>query len=442
MSISKEARRGPARLHRAVAAALLPLLLLVVAAPAASAQAAGCTLTLYLNASASTLFMDGSAVVQPIQQPLELTYPDAAIGLNGVVDLVLPSGPCPTTAAGLEQQLAGATLQTNTSTGPLSLYPAESIQVGLPSSWGLRQRSNPTATCCCGSAAPVHPLSILLAMDSIVRYCDSLVAVCLQLKGATFVTLDLQANRFSVSSQPLAAAAGGGATAGAYTTPELRGVIVEGTVLSTSLISTEVLSMVGENAANTSTVTASVQASPPLAALVEPRSCPWHTRVARRAVACLISLPLWLAVSPVTRLSVSVCHVQGSTLSLSISVDWAVRSTYNTTFGTNTIQGISEYVFRGQIVADTTLGCTVDCGPNGRCAEADDGAVGCTCKCAWAGTNCTTPSGFCSAFPTELSSSAVCPALPPPSPAPGPDSPCRPVEGEAACLREKEAWRH
>jgi hypothetical protein len=111
-------------------------------------------------------------------------------------------------------------------------------------------------------------------MDSIVRYCDSLVAACLQLKGATFVTLDLQANRFSVSSQPLAAAAGGGATAGAYTTPELRGVIVEGTVLSTSLISTEVLSMVGESAANTSTVTASVQARPPLTGLVEPRSCP------------------------------------------------------------------------------------------------------------------------------------------------------------------------
>ena len=120
---------------------------------------------------------------------------------------------------------------------------------------------------------------------------------------------------------------------------------------------------------------------------------------------------------------------QGNTLTVTATVDWAVRSTYNTTFGTNVIEGISEYIFRGLIVAEATLGCPADCGPNGRCAQADDGALGCACQCGWSGANCTVPSGFCSSFPAELTGQAVCPVAPPASPAPAPDTPCQPSKG-------------
>lgn len=99
------------------------------AAGVAGQAQGGCTLTLYLNASASTVSMAGSAVVLPIQQALVPAYPEALVGFEGSLALVLPSGPCPSSAAGLEQQLAGATLQTTNATGPLQLYPAESIEV-------------------------------------------------------------------------------------------------------------------------------------------------------------------------------------------------------------------------------------------------------------------------------------------------------------------------
>jgi hypothetical protein len=116
------------------AASLLAAAALVLAAaaalPSATAQAgSGCTLTLYLNASASTITMDGSAVTAPIQQQLVPTYPNALVGFEGALVLSLPSGPCPSTAAALQQQLAGATLQTTNATGPLLLYPAADIQV-------------------------------------------------------------------------------------------------------------------------------------------------------------------------------------------------------------------------------------------------------------------------------------------------------------------------
>ncbi|EFN53179.1 hypothetical protein CHLNCDRAFT_136987 [Chlorella variabilis] len=315
---ARSSRRPASSLAAAAAAALL---LLAAGASCVAAQApAGCTLTLYLNASASSLSMAGSSVVQPIQQPLIPKFPDALVGFEGALSLVLPGGPCPTTAAGVEQRLAGASLQTTAATPPLLLYPAESIE----------------------------------------------------LQGSTFVTLDLRGNEFNVSSAPLAAAPGGGA--GAYSTT-LEGVIVKGSVLSTSLITTELLPMAGNTASNASSVTAAAQ---------------------------------------------------GNTLTVTATVDWAVRSTYNTTFGTNVIEGISEYIFRGLIVAEATLGCPADCGPNGRCAQADDGALGCACQCGWSGANCTVPSGFCSSFPAELTGQAVCPVAPPASPAPAPDTPCQP----------------
>jgi hypothetical protein len=115
------------------AAAVLVALLLASAGSAAAQAQPGCTLTLYLNASASTVSLEGSAVVAPIQQPLVPTYPDALVGFEGALTLALPfGGPCPTSAEGIVQQLAGATLQTSSATGPLLLYPADSIEVRVP----------------------------------------------------------------------------------------------------------------------------------------------------------------------------------------------------------------------------------------------------------------------------------------------------------------------
>ncbi len=116
-------------------------LAVLVAAGASGGVAAqaGCTLTLYLNASASSLSMAGSSVVQPIQQPLIPTYPNALVGFEGALSLVLPNGPCPTSAAGLEQQLAGASLQTTPAVAPLLLYPTESIEVRVVCDDGVQR---------------------------------------------------------------------------------------------------------------------------------------------------------------------------------------------------------------------------------------------------------------------------------------------------------------
>ena len=117
------------QLAAAAAAAVLAALLLA-SAGGASAQAQPCTLTLHLNASASTVSLEGSAVVAPIQQALIPTYPDALVGFEGALTLALPGGgPCPATAEAAAQQLAGATLQTTAGTGPLRLYPTDSIEV-------------------------------------------------------------------------------------------------------------------------------------------------------------------------------------------------------------------------------------------------------------------------------------------------------------------------
>ena len=117
----------------AAAAAVLAALLLSLAGGAAAQAQPGCTLMLYLNASASTVSLEGSAVVAPIQQALIPTWPDALVGFEGALTLALPgSGPCPTTAEGVAQQLAGATLQTSPATGPLLLYPTDSIEVRVP----------------------------------------------------------------------------------------------------------------------------------------------------------------------------------------------------------------------------------------------------------------------------------------------------------------------
>lgn len=109
------------------------LVLLAAAAPAAVAQqpAAACTLVLPLNASASTLSLEGSAVVAPLTNPLNAAVPGVAVGMEGALTLTLPgAGPCPTTAADVLAVLPGATLQTALPDGPLLLYPSDGYTVG------------------------------------------------------------------------------------------------------------------------------------------------------------------------------------------------------------------------------------------------------------------------------------------------------------------------
>lgn len=118
----------------------LCLLLLAVAAaaqavppPAPPAAASGCSIVLRLNASESTLSLDGSGVVEPAiaAQPLTRANPEAVVGLEGALTLVLPgTAACPTTAAAVLAALAGATLQTAAPQGPLLLYPPDGITVG------------------------------------------------------------------------------------------------------------------------------------------------------------------------------------------------------------------------------------------------------------------------------------------------------------------------
>ena len=158
---ARSSRRPASSLAAAAAAAAL--LLLAAGASCVAAQApAGCTLTLYLNASASSLSMAGSSVVQPIQQPLIPKFPDALVGFEGALSLVLPGGPCPTTAAGVEQRLAGASLQTTAATPPLLLYPAESIEVGALAGAGGASGawpagSMPAHVAAAEAAAPCRP---------------------------------------------------------------------------------------------------------------------------------------------------------------------------------------------------------------------------------------------------------------------------------------------
>ena len=108
----------------------------------------------------------------------------------------------------------------------------------------------------------VHPAACLPSLTAPSNHRPWYTAVLLQLKGGTFVTLDLQNNQFNLSSTPLAAAAGAAAGAATFTA-DLSGVVVEGTVLSTSLISTETLPMVGVGATNKTTVVAAAQVRRP-----------------------------------------------------------------------------------------------------------------------------------------------------------------------------------
>jgi hypothetical protein len=177
----------------------------------------------------------------------------------------------------------------------------------------------------------------------------------LQLKGGTFVTLDLQNNRFNLSGTPLAAAAATAAGATATFTADLSGVVVEGTVLSTSLISTETLSMVGVGAANKTTVFATAQVRRPAGCHVGGVEC------GQADLGKQPNLGRTNAVAHATLASPYCRPLQGSTLTLSLTLDWVLVSTYNTTFGASTIQGVSNYAFSGQLVAEVGLGVCLFC---------------------------------------------------------------------------------
>ncbi|KAL4431621.1 hypothetical protein ABPG77_001463 [Micractinium sp. CCAP 211/92] len=302
-------------LAAAAVAALLPV-----------ATAQGCTLTLLLNATASAISMNGSAVdtTKPLALRVDFVpaHPEAALGFEGALSLVLAgTDPCPTAAADVLPRLVGAQVQTTDITEPLLLYPTGGIQLN----------GNPGV-----------------------------------------VNLTLLENYFAISSTPLVPAADD-----AFTT-DLTGLSTNGTVLSKSLAAPapEVLSVTGMNDTKASTVAATVQ---------------------------------------------------GSTLTLTLSVSWLMPSYYESQSAGITYAGTNNYAFTGQIVAQATLGCLGNCSaPNGRCVTAADGTAGCTCSCGWAGPNCDIASGFCSSFPAELQGQAqVCPSAPAPAPAPPASGPCQ-----------------
>lgn len=244
-------------MQRAAKLLLAALVLLAAAAPPAAAQppAAGCTLVLPLNASASTLSLDGSAVTAPLTNPLAPAVPGVAVGMEGALTLTLPGGgPCPTTADAVVAALPGATLQTGPSDGPLLLYPSDGLTVRgsrflcrPPAGWQVYAAPNPTAAAASWLRGPAHPHRLLLP----AAHCH------LQVRN-DLVNLTLRDNFFQVSSSPLAAAPAG---AGAFSAT-LSAMIVNGTVLSASILSPtpETLSMVGLASSNTSAVTAVAQA--------------------------------------------------------------------------------------------------------------------------------------------------------------------------------------
>ena len=47
--------------------------------------------------------------------------------------------------------------------------------------------------------------------------------------------------------------------------------------------------------------------------------------------------------------------LQGNTLTLTLPVSWSFRSSYNTTIAGSAIQGASEYVFTGRLVAQVSI---------------------------------------------------------------------------------------
>lgn len=134
------------------------LLALLAAAAAAGAAAQPCRLPLYLNATASTISLEGSTVEKPFAFPLTPAFPNAQSGFEGGLTLALPGdGPCPTTANGVLAALAGATLQPSAAAGPLLLYPAQGIEVRgrrgvrtkrLLLAPGCRRRGSATTSLC------------------------------------------------------------------------------------------------------------------------------------------------------------------------------------------------------------------------------------------------------------------------------------------------------
>jgi len=105
---------------------------------------------------------------------------------------------------------------------------------------------------------------------------------------------------------------------------------------------------------------------------------------------------------------------EGSKVSITLpDVVLTLASEYITNFAGQPLEGGANYVLTGSVVMETVVGCPESCGPNGRCAEAEDGTVGCQCECGWSSNGCTVPSGFCPRYADDDSAAAICPVNPP-----------------------------
>ena len=112
-------------------------------------------------------------------------------------------------------------------------------------------------------------------------------------------------------------------------------------------------------------------------------------------------------------------------------------STYFSTLAGQPLEGGVDYVLTGSLVVQAAVGCPANCGVNGRCAAADDGTLSCQCECGWGGPDCSIPSGFCTKFPEEAGTAAICPVLPP---APAPATPSEPSTCGASQCSQWQQW--
>lgn len=70
-------------------------------------------------------------------------------------------------------------------------------------------------------------------------------------------------------------------------------------------------------------------------------------------------------------------------------------SVYTSTLNNAPLIGVTNYTLNTTLYLKTTVGCSVDCGVNGRCMPTQGGEVACQCECGWGGTACDVPSGYC-----------------------------------------------
>jgi plastocyanin len=133
---------------------------------------------------------------------------------------------------------------------------------------------------------------------------------------------------------------------------------------------------------------------------------------------------------------------EGSKVSITLTnVVMVLSSDYISYFAGQPLNGGADYILSGSIVMQTVVGCTESCGPNGRCAAAEDGTVGCQCECGWSGAGCSVPSGFCPRYADDGSTAAICPATPPPAPMPAPTPSVEGGQSSACGAAQCSSWQ-